>query len=71
MCEIYWEKTNTVSDPHPFIGGQWPAPNFEMGLEKNERLGELKESVPQIFAWGVGKYLPGGLPGGVSSQKRL
>ena len=42
MCEIYWEKTNTVSDPHPFLGGQWPVPNFEIGSEKNERLGELK-----------------------------
>ena len=57
MCEIYWKKPNTVSDPPPFLGGQWPVPNFEMGLEKIECLGELKESIPQIFARGLTVFL--------------
>ena len=57
LCEIYWEKTNTVPDPHLFFGGQWEVPIFEIGSEKNEYLGELKESIPQIFTGGFTVFL--------------
>ena len=57
LCEIYWEKINTVPDPHLFFGGQWEVPIFEIGSEKNEYLGELKESIPQIFMGGFTVFL--------------
>ena len=53
-----------MSPPLSLGGGNEPSvPNFEKGrLEKNECLGGLKESLPQIFA--LGAYY-------VSCQKRL
>ena len=45
----------TVSAPlsHFLLGGQPTVLNFEKGEpEKNECPGDLKESPPQIFAWG-------------------
>ena len=39
------------------MGGQRVFPNFEKGSEKNECLGELKEFIPQIFAWELTVFL--------------
>ena len=44
MCEIYSEKTNIISPPPPPI------------LKRDQKkwlLGELKEFVPEMFAWGA------------------
>ena len=45
--------------PPPSAGGGQPSvPNSEKeGSEKNECLGSLKESLPQIFAWRITMFL--------------
>ena len=57
MCEIYWEKSNTESAPSPFLGRTMFSPKFSNGITKNECLGELKESIPQIFVRGLLHFL--------------
>ena len=55
-CVKYIEKQSTQYQP--LCGWQCSVPNFEKrGSEKDESLGELKEFIPQIFAWGLTVFL--------------